>query len=175
MGLGSLAEGQHPLPHPRRFSEDGRSTASLPRVKIQNAVRHAITKPPKAGKRAPFPRPCCRKDTKPDQDHRRHLPLVKKSLTKKALRGLAAVSAARRFRRRRPRMEHQKRQIRGPFARHSRPGNGQRAFRSPPRRPAIGRRDPRQRARFSPDLRIARDCRRSGVRDGRLRPYIKRQ
>lgn len=42
MGLGSFAEGQRSLPHPRRLPEDGRSTASLPRVKIQEAVRHAI-------------------------------------------------------------------------------------------------------------------------------------
>src|SRR5690606_15332088 len=42
MGLGSFAEGQRSLPHPRRFPEDGRSTASLPRVKIQDGDAHAI-------------------------------------------------------------------------------------------------------------------------------------
>jgi hypothetical protein len=68
MGLGSLAEGQHSLPHPRRFSEDGRSTASLPRLKIQNADRHAITKPPKATKPIPLPKALLLKGHKPSPE-----------------------------------------------------------------------------------------------------------
>src|SRR3546814_15925573 len=42
MGLGSFAEGQRSLPHPRRFLEDGRSTASLTELKIQDAGGNAI-------------------------------------------------------------------------------------------------------------------------------------
>ena len=95
MGLGSLAEGQHSLPHPRRFSEDGRSTASLPRLKIQDAVRHAITKQPKAGNPLRLPIGLLPKGHKPPRQPTIHLPIVKKSLSKKALsRRCRAVSSA---------------------------------------------------------------------------------
>jgi hypothetical protein len=71
MGLGSLAEGQHSLPHPLRFSEDGRSTASLPKLKIQNADRHAITKPPKAWNPIPLPKALLLKGHKPGSEPHR--------------------------------------------------------------------------------------------------------
>ena len=80
MGLGSLAEGQHSLPHPRRFSEDGRSTASLPRLKIQNAGRHAITKRPFGRIPHPFRPSCCAKDTSKAVEGPSCLPSVKKIL-----------------------------------------------------------------------------------------------
>lgn len=86
MGLGSFAEGQRSLPHPRRFPEDGRSTASLPRVKIQDGVAHAIANWREVRFRHPLTAILLPKGHKCGGDTIKDLRIVKKKLKRQGLR-----------------------------------------------------------------------------------------
>src|SRR5690606_14728237 len=86
MGLGSFAEGQRSLPHPRRFLEDGRSTASLPELKIQDAGGHAIVNCRQAVLFRPLTGGLLRKGHKYGGAPAGNLHFIKKILNRQALR-----------------------------------------------------------------------------------------
>jgi hypothetical protein len=80
-----FAEGQRSLPHPRRLPEEGRSTASLPNVKIQEEDDHAIRNCCRTGFQHLLPQSLLLKGHKAAAGLPQILRFIKKELIRQAL------------------------------------------------------------------------------------------